>query len=42
MLDMTRKQLAQCTGCSMSVLRKIETDERRPSRQLAEPAYLHP
>lgn len=36
MLDLTRAQLAQCTGCSVSALRKIEADERRPSRQLAE------
>lgn len=25
-----------CVGCSISALRKIETDERRPSRQLAD------
>ena len=36
MLDLTRAQLAQSTGCSVSALRKIEADERRPSRQLAE------
>ncbi|GIK43384.1 MAG: hypothetical protein BroJett011_72170 [Chloroflexota bacterium] len=35
-LDLTREQLAQCIGCSVSALRKIESDERRPSRQLAE------
>jgi predicted ATPase/DNA-binding XRE family transcriptional regulator len=35
-LDLTRDQLAQCAGCSVSALRKIETDERRPSRQMAE------
>jgi len=35
-LDLTRDQLAQAAGCSVSALRKIETDERRPSRQLAE------
>lgn len=35
-LDMTREQLAQGVGCSVSALRKIEGDERRPSRQLAE------
>ncbi|HRV93698.1 MAG TPA: helix-turn-helix domain-containing protein, partial [Anaerolineae bacterium] len=35
-LDLTRAQLAQCVGCSVSALRKIEADERRPSRQLAE------
>ena len=35
-LDLTREQLARCVGCSVSGLRKIETDERRPSRQIAE------
>jgi LuxR family maltose regulon positive regulatory protein len=35
-LDLTREQLAQCVGCSVSALRKIEADERRPSRQMAE------
>lgn len=34
-LDLTREQLAQCAGCSVSALRKIEGDERRPSQQLA-------
>lgn len=36
MLDLTRQRLADCAGCSVSALRKIEGDERRPSRQLAE------
>jgi len=35
-LGLTRAELAQCAGCSVSALRKIEGDERRPSRQLAE------
>ncbi len=35
-LDLTRERLAECAGCSVSALRKIEDDERRPSRQLAE------
>jgi predicted ATPase/DNA-binding XRE family transcriptional regulator len=35
-LDMTREELARGVGCSVSALRKIEGDERRPSRQLAE------
>jgi predicted ATPase/transcriptional regulator with XRE-family HTH domain/cytochrome c553 len=35
-LDLTRAELARCAGCSVSGLRKIESDERRPSRQLAE------
>lgn len=32
---MTRPDLATCAACSVSALRKIEADERRPSRQLA-------
>ena len=35
-LDLTRPELARCAGCSVSALRKIEADDRRPSRQLAE------
>ncbi len=35
-LDLTRSELARCAGCSVSALRKIETGERRPSKQLAE------
>ncbi len=35
-LGLTRAQLAQRVGCSVSALRKIETGERRPSRQIAE------
>jgi predicted ATPase/transcriptional regulator with XRE-family HTH domain len=35
-LDLTREQLAQRIGCSVAGLRKIESDERRPSRQMAE------
>ena len=35
-LDLTREELAQRIGCSISSLRKIESDERRPSKQLAE------
>lgn len=35
-LDLTRMELANCVGCSVSALRKIESDERRPSKQLAE------
>jgi len=34
-LALTREQLARCAGCSVPGLRKIESDERRPSRQLA-------
>ncbi len=35
-LGLTRAELAGCAGCSVSALRKIEADERRPSRLLAE------
>jgi predicted ATPase/transcriptional regulator with XRE-family HTH domain len=35
-LRLTRPDLAECAGCSVSALRKIEADERRPSRELAE------
>jgi predicted ATPase/DNA-binding XRE family transcriptional regulator len=35
-LDLTREELAGQVGCSVSGLRKIESDERRPSRQMAE------
>ncbi len=35
-LDLTRVELAQRAGCSVSTLRKIETDQRRPSKQLSE------
>jgi predicted ATPase/transcriptional regulator with XRE-family HTH domain len=34
-LDMTQAELAKRVGCSMGALRKIESGERRPSRQLA-------
>jgi predicted ATPase/DNA-binding XRE family transcriptional regulator len=35
-LDLTQRDLAQRVGCSVSAIRKIEADERRPSRQMAE------
>jgi predicted ATPase/DNA-binding XRE family transcriptional regulator len=35
-LDLTRGELAQRAGCSVFALRKIESGERRPSKQLAE------
>lgn len=35
-LDLTRAALAGQVGCALVTLRKIETDERRPSRQVAE------
>jgi tetratricopeptide (TPR) repeat protein len=35
-LDLTQEQLAQAVACSHFAIRKIEADERRPSRRLAE------
>ncbi len=35
-LDLTQAELASKVSCSLSMLRKIERDERRPSVQLAE------
>jgi predicted ATPase/transcriptional regulator with XRE-family HTH domain len=35
-LDLTQEELAQRAGCSVFALRKIESGERRPSKQLAE------
>src|SRR3712207_1771614 len=35
-LDLTQEELAQRVGCSASFIFKIEADERRPSRQIAE------
>lgn len=34
-LDLTQAELAQRSGCSIFTLRKIESGERRPSKQLA-------
>jgi predicted ATPase/transcriptional regulator with XRE-family HTH domain len=35
-LDLTQQGLANQIGCSLSLIFKIESDERRPSRQMAE------
>jgi predicted ATPase/transcriptional regulator with XRE-family HTH domain len=35
-LDLTQHDLARQVGCSVVTIRKIEADERRPSRQIAE------
>lgn len=35
-LDLTRAKLATQVGCSPETIKKIERDERRPSRQIAE------
>src|SRR5512147_507380 len=35
-LDLTQEQLAQRASCSVFAIRKMESGQRRPSRQLAE------
>src|SRR6266508_3360810 len=35
-LDLTQGDLARRVGCATETIRKIETDMRRPSRQMAE------
>ncbi|NIP28426.1 MAG: helix-turn-helix transcriptional regulator, partial [Phycisphaerae bacterium] len=35
-LRFTRNQLARRIGCAAVTIKKIERDERRPSRQIAE------
>src|SRR5512143_1435390 len=35
-LDLTQQVLADRVGCSVAAIKKIESDERRPSRQIAE------
>ena len=35
-LDLTQAELGKRAGCSAAAIRKIEADERKPSRQLAE------
>ena len=42
-LDLTQQALADQVGCSVAAIKKIETDQRQPSRQLAERLadYLH-
>lgn len=35
-LDLTQQELARRVGCSVVTIRKIEAEERRPSRQIAE------
>lgn len=39
--DLTQQDLAQRLGCSVSAIVKIEADERRPSRQVAELLAQH-
>ena len=40
-MDLTQSELAQRLGCSVSLIFKIESDERRPSRQIAELLVKH-
>src|SRR3712207_2401303 len=35
-LDLTQHAVAVCVGCSIATIKKIEADERRPSRRMAE------
>jgi transcriptional regulator with XRE-family HTH domain len=35
-LDLTQEALARQVSCSLETIKKIETDVRRPSRQMAE------
>src|SRR6266496_1203368 len=35
-LDLTQDELARQVGCSVVTIRKLESDERRPSKQIAE------
>src|SRR5262245_42978587 len=34
-LDLTQAELAERVGCALGTIRKIESDERRPSKQVA-------
>ena len=40
-IDLTQKALANLVGCSLSAIGKIETNERRPSHQIAELLAIH-
>ena len=40
-LDLTQQELARKVGCSLPTIVKIESDERRPSRQIAELLATH-
>lgn len=40
-LDLTQAALANLVGCSLSAIRKIENDQRRPSKQIAELLATH-
>ena len=34
-LDLTQDELARQVGCALGTVKKLETDERRPSREMA-------
>src|SRR3977135_2366261 len=34
-LDLSQAEIADRSGCSVNTIRKLESDERRPSRELA-------
>ncbi len=40
-LDLTQDELAHRVGCSLMLIQKIEADERRPSKQIAELLAAH-
>jgi len=40
-LDLTQQELAQKVGCSLATIAKIELEERRPSRQIADLLAIH-
>lgn len=40
-LDLTRNGLASLVGCSPVTIKKVERDERKPSRQIAELLAIH-
>jgi predicted ATPase/transcriptional regulator with XRE-family HTH domain len=40
-LDLTQQELGQLVGCSSETIRKIEADDRRPSRLIAERLARH-
>ena len=36
LLDLTQEELARQVGCAATMIRKLEADVRRPSKQIAE------
>ncbi len=41
LLDLTQEELAQQVGCSVVTIRKLEADERRPSKEIAARLAAH-